>query len=57
LNTPEIKGALHTQALNLFQIVWRQIGQVIGAENFPPLDGATHVAYITTQVAEIGSAR
>jgi hypothetical protein len=57
LNTPEIKGALHTQALNVFQIVWRQIGQVIGAENFPPLDGATHVAYITTQVAEIGSAR
>jgi hypothetical protein len=56
LDTSEIKGALDTQALNLMQIVWRQIGQVIGAENFPPLHSAAHLAHIATKVAEVSSA-
>jgi hypothetical protein len=56
LHTSEIKGAFDTQALNVFQIVWRQIGQVIGAKYFPPLQGATHVTHIATQVPEVRGA-
>ena len=56
LNAPEIKTACNAQCFQLRKILVIQRGQMVGSENFAPLQSAALVAHIATQVAEIRGA-